>query len=474
MSPVQSQSSGPTEFDFAALAAELTSKFGDRFTRAEAVRDHHGHDESFWPTRAPDGVVFPRTTEEVADIARACTKHNVPMIPFGAGTALEGHVAAVSGGLSIDLSEMNQILDVAQEDMLATVQAGVRRKQLNENLRDTGLFFSVDPGADATLGGMCATGASGTTTVRYGTMRENVKALTIVTPAGDIVRTGSKARKSSAGYDITRLIIGSEGTLGIITEVTVRLFGQPEAKSAAICAFNTLKGAVDTVIETIQMGLGVARIELLDPLQIRACNAYSGLTLEEKPTLFLEFHGSPEAVDEQTNLFGELAAPHGGGNFQWATLEEARNHLWTARHNAYYAAQRLFPGKQAFSTDVCVPISRLTQCILDTEQDMAERGIEAPLLGHVGDGNFHLILLVDANDPEDMKRVHDFNERLIDRALSMGGTCSGEHGIGLGKMKWLRKEHGDNLALMRAIKSAFDPKGLMNPGKIFDAVPENN
>jgi len=448
-------------------AADLSAAFGNRFSQALALREQHGRDESFLPPCMPDGVVFPVTSAEVARIVDLCRAHNVPMIPFGAGTSLEGHIAATQGGLSIDLSRMNAVCEISAADMLATVQAGVRRKQLNNDLRDTGLFFSVDPGADATLGGMCATGASGTTTVRYGTMRENVLALTVVTPTGEIIRTGTKARKSSAGYDLTRLMIGSEGTLGIITEVTVRLHGQPAEKSAAVCAFATLDGAVNTVIETIQLGLGVARIELLDPLQIRACNAYSNLALAERPTLFLEFHGTREAVREQTETFVSVARANGADHVDWATREEDRNRLWTARHNAYYAGLQLRPGFRSMTTDVCVPIAKLAECIAETERDLKQAGLTAPLVGHVGDGNFHLIVLVDPERDADLAGAHAFNERLIERALALGGTCTGEHGVGYGKSKWLRREHGDALNTMKAIKQALDPQGLMNPGKLF-------
>lgn len=457
-----------TSQGFSQLAAELSTTYGERFTTSHSICEQHGRDESFHAAHPPEGVIFPETTEDVAQIVVACNRYRVPMIPFGVGTSLEGHVAAVKGGLSIDLSQMDKIKQVYTQDLNVVVEAGVRRRQLQSHLRDTGLFFSVDPGADATIGGMCASGASGTTTVRYGTMRENVLGLTVVTPTGEIIHTGTRARKSSAGYDLTRLMIGSEGTLGIITEATLRLHGQPEAISAAICGFKTLAGAIETVIATIQMGLGVARIEVVDALQIRACNAYSGLNLNEQPTLFLEFHGTPSAVNEQTETFGALARENGAEHFDWATKEEDRSRLWTARHNAYYAALQLKPGYRSLTTDVCVPISKLDDCILETQKDISDSGLTAPMVGHVGDGNFHLMVLIDPADEKALDKANAFNERLVNRALAMDGTCTGEHGIGFGKSKWLAMEHGEAFSTMKAIKSALDPEGLMNPGKLFD------
>ncbi len=452
-----------------ALAEEaLKSIFSKRLTTARADREAHGRDESFHEPALPDMVVYPQTTEEVAEIAKICHQYAVPMIPFGVGTSLEGHVAALKGGVSIDLSRMNRVLEVRREDLLCMVEPGVTRKQLNTYLRDTGLFFPVDPGADATLGGMCATGASGTTTVRYGAMRENVLALTVVTPQGDIIETGGRARKSSAGYDLTRLFVGSEGTLGMITRLTLRLYGIPEQTSAAVCAFETVADAVNAVIATIQSGLQVARIEFLDELQVKACNQYSDLTLEELPTLFLEFHGTNETVERDANRFGELAREFGARDLDWATKPEDRNRLWAARHNAYYAGLNLRPGAQGLTTDVCVPISRLATCVEETKKDITASGLIAPIVGHVGDGNFHVIVLVDPEDREALKEAEAFNERTVERALNMGGTCTGEHGVGYGKMAWLAKEHASALPMMKSIKAALDPKGIMNPGKVVD------
>jgi D-lactate dehydrogenase (cytochrome) len=396
-----------------------------------------------------------------------CAEHRVPVIAFGTGSSLEGHVNAPAGGISVDLSRMNQVLEVHAEDLDCVVQAGVTRKQLNEYLRDTGLFFPIDPGADASLGGMAATRASGTNAVRYGTMKDAVLALTVVMADGRIVHTGGRAKKSSAGYDLTRLMIGSEGTLGIITEVTLRLHGIPEAMSGGVCPFPDLESACNAVIQTIQLGLPVARIELLDTLQIRACNAYSKLDFEETPTLFVEFHGTEAGVREQSELFGEIAGENGGGTFVWATQAEDRNKLWTARHNAYWASLGLRPGSKGVSTDVCVPISRLADCIGETYRDIEESGLIAPLVGHVGDGNFHVLVLVDVEKPEEIEATEAFVERLNWRAIEMGGTCTGEHGVGQGKMKYLDREHGAGLDVMRTIKRALDPHGILNPGKIL-------
>ena len=451
----------------AGAVAALQAIFGDRVSILPEICAAHGRDLSFHEGSSPDAVVFPATTAEVAAIARLCSEHHVPMIPYGAGTSLEGHVVAVQGGVSVDLSSMNQILDIGQQDLDCLVEAGVTRQQLNTDLRDTGMFFPVDPGADATFGGMCATGASGTNAVRYGTMRENVLGLTIVLPSGEIVKTGGRARKSSAGYDLTRLFIGSEGTLGFITEVRLRLTGIPESISAGRCAFDTIEGAVNAVILTIQMGLPVARIELLDAHAIKGCNLYSHLEMEEKPTLFLEFHGTAQSVAEQAERFGEIAADHGGGAFTWATREEDRNRLWTARHNAFFAGLGMRPGCKALTTDVCVPISRLADCILETKADIGDSPMIAPLVGHVGDGNFHLIFLIDPDNPDEEREAHRLNDRLVERALAMGGTCTGEHGIGLGKKALLEKEHGSSMGLMRVLKQAIDPQDLMNPGKIL-------
>jgi len=448
--------------------AELKQRFGAQLSDSQGDCEAHGRDESFHEPAWPDAVLFAQSTEDVADAVKICGAHDFPIIPFGVGTSLEGHVMAVQGGLSIDLSRMDQILEVNVSDLDCTIQAGVTRKQLNTYLRDTGLFFPVDPGADATLGGMCATAASGTNAVRYGTMRENVLGIEAVLANGEIVSTGGRARKSAAGYDLTRLLIGSEGTLGVITQITLRLYGIPEAVSACVCPFDTLNGAVESVIATIQMGLPVARIELLDELQIRACNQYANLDLPEQPTLFLEFHGTEHGITDDTMRFKDLAREFGGGEFGWATHQEDRNRLWAARHDAAYATTQMRAGSKLMTTDVCVPISCLAACILETKQDLDRTDLLGTIAGHVGDGNFHVILALDADDPNEVEAMNAFNERLIERALAMGGTCTGEHGIGLGKMDFLGREHGDLIAPMRLIKQALDPQNLMNPGKIFD------
>ncbi len=409
---------------------------------------------------------MPASTAEVATIVSLCAQYKTPVIAFGTGTSLEGHVAALKGGVCIDLSQMNRILRVGAEDLDATVEAGVTRKQLNEYLRDTGLFFPIDPGADASLGGMAATRASGTNAVRYGTMRENVLSLTVVLADGRVIRTASRARKSAAGYDLTRLFVGSEGTLGVITEVTVRLYGIPEAISAAVCAFPTIAAAVDTVILTIQSGVPVARIELLDEAQIDAINKYSKLDHRVAPTLFFEFHGSDAGVAEQVETVKAIAAEHGGDDFRWATSPEERSKLWQARHDAYYAALALRPGSKGWPTDVCVPISRLAACIAETKRDLAQSSIPSALAGHVGDGNFHLIFMIDPQSQEEIAEAGRLNERMVNRALAMEGTCTGEHGIGYGKMDFLVTEHGEAVSVMRSIKQALDPEGIMNPGKI--------
>ena len=445
----------------------LQALLGERLSTSAAVREQHGRDESYHPAQAPDAVAFARSTEEVVAIVKICADHGVPLIPFGTGTSLEGHVAAVAGGVCVDLSGMDHNLKVNAEDCDCVVQAGVTRKTLNEYLRDTGLFFPIDPGADASLGGMAATGASGTNAVRYGAMRENVLGLTVVLADGRVVRTSRRARKTSSGYDLTRLFVGSEGTLGIITEVAVRLYGIPEAISAATCGFPDVASAVNATILTIQSGLPVARIELIDAKSIAGINAYSKLDLVEQPTLFLEFHGTEDGVREQAERFGDIAAEFGGGGFDWATRPEDRNRLWEARHTAYYAALAMYPGKKGMPTDVCVPISRLADCIEQTQRDLVESGIDAPIIGHVGDGNFHTLLTFDPGDAEEVARCKAFNERLILRALAMDGTCTGEHGIGMGKMRFLDAEHGEAVGVMRAVKLALDPNNLMNPGKIL-------
>ncbi|MBI2833701.1 MAG: FAD-binding protein [Acidobacteria bacterium] len=451
-----------------AVAAELGATLADAVSTATAVREHHSKGESYHPPAPPDIVCFPQTTEQVCAIVRTCARHEMPIVPFGAGTSLEGHVAALDGGVSVDMSRMNRILRVSAADMDVTVEAGVTHRQLNHALRNTGLMFFVDPGADATIGGMTATRASGTTAVRYGTMRENVLALTVVLADGRVLHTGSRARKSASGYDLTRLFVGSEGTLGIVTEVTLRLHGRPEALSAAVCGFSTLEGAVDTVIATIQLGVPVARIELLDEVQMAATARYADLPYAIAPTLFFEFHGLSEgSVVEQAKIVQEIASEHGGSNFKWATTPEDRARLWRARHDAYYAALALRPGAQAWTTDVCVPISRLAECIRETQRDNEAASIPAPLVGHVGDGNFHLIYVIDPSRPAELEEATRLNDRLVARALALGGTCTGEHGVGYGKLPYVRQEHGDALDIMRAIKHALDPNNLMNPGKLI-------
>ncbi|WP_300318586.1 FAD-linked oxidase C-terminal domain-containing protein [Accumulibacter sp.] len=446
----------------------LSGRFGARFSQGESVRMQHGRDESAHEPALPDGVVFVETTEEVAEIARLCHSHRVPMIPYGAGSSVEGHVLAIHGGISIDLSRMNAILACHAEDLDATVEAGVTRLQLNAALKGSGLFFPIDPGADASLAGMAATRASGTNAVRYGTMRDNVLGMTVVLADGRVIRTGGRARKSSAGYDLTRLLIGSEGTLGIITELTVRLYPIPEAIAAAVCAFPGIDAAVNTAIQTIQLGVPVARIELLDALTLSAVNRYSKTALKELPTLFFEFHGSPASVSEQAQLVQEIAGGLGGEDFAWATRGEDRARLWQARHNAYFACLQLKPGCRSFPTDVCVPISRLAECIARTNDDIAGVSLPIALFGHVGDGNFHLVVLVDPASADDLRQAEWINQRLVERALVMSGTCTGEHGVGIGKTRFMVREHGsDALAVMRAIKAALDPFQLLNPGKIL-------
>ena len=451
------------------LFATLHGLLGDRVTSAAAVRDHHSRGESYHTPAPPDLVAFPLTTEEVSAIVRACADRGVPVIPFGAGTSLEGQVLALRGGVTIDLSRMNRILRVSVEDLDATVQAGVTHRQLARHLQNTGLTFFVDPGADATLGGMTATGASGTTAVRYGTMRENVRGLTVVLADGRSISTGGRARKSSAGYDLTRLFVGSEGTLGVITEITLRLQPLPDAVAAAVCGFPTIGDAVQTVIATIQLGVPVARIELLDEVQMDAINRHAKLAYQPLPTLFFEFHGHSEReVGEHAETVQALAAERSGSNFAWVTRPEDRAKLWRARHDAYFASLALRPGAKAWSTDACVPISRLADCIVESKRDLDESPLTGTLVGHVGDGNFHMLYLVDPDSPEEMAEATRLNERLVKRAQDMGGTCSGEHGVGIGKMRYLAREHGDAaMDAMRAVKQALDPQGIMNPGKIL-------
>ncbi len=451
-----------------ALVERLRQRFGDRFSTAEAVREHHGRDESPFLPVPPDGVVFAESTEEVAEIVKACGEHKVPIIPFGVGSSLEGHLLAVQGGLSVDLSRMNEVLSINPEDLTATVQTCVTRKQLNEALRDTGLFFPIDPGADASIGGMAATRASGTNAVRYGTMRENVLGLKVVTPQGTVVETGTRAKKSSAGYDLTRMFVGSEGTLGVITEVTVKLYPQPESIAAAVVSFPTIRGAVDTVIQMIQLGVPVARSEFIDAEAIKAMNNYAKLSLREQPTLFLEFHGSEAGVKEQAQTVQELASDNGGEGFDWATRPEDRTELWNARHNAYFACLQARPGSRAISTDTCVPISRLADCLVGAREILDRSSTPTMIVGHVGDGNFHCVILLDPENPQEVEQSEKLNDEIVKLALSLEGTCTGEHGIGLHKIGFLVDEAGeDAIDLMRRIKLAIDPDNIMNPGKIF-------
>lgn len=458
------------------LLVALQNLFEDRCTISNAVCQQHGSDESSYDTMPPDAVVFAQNTDEVATIVKLCHHYAVPAIPYGAGSSLEGHLLALHGGISIDLSQMNQVVAVHQQDLTATVQAGVTRKQLNLEIKDTGLFFPIDPGADATIGGMAATRASGTNAVRYGTMRENVLALTVVTADGNIIRTGTRAKKSSAGYDLTRVFVGSEGTLGVITEVTVKLYPLPQAISTAVCSFEATFDAVNAVIQTIQMGIPVARVEFLDENGVRAINAYDKLSLPEKPLLLFEFHGNEQGVKEQAELVQEIAADNGAGEFSWATQPEDRSRLWGARHNAYFALLQLRPGAKAISTDCCVPISRLAECIIETQLDCERHQILHSVIGHVGDGNFHVLMLIDPHNPAEVTNAEGVNSRMVSRALAMDGTCTGEHGVGMHKMAFLIEEHGSAaIQMMRALKQAFDPKNIMNPGKIiaWDAPQEH-
>jgi len=456
----------PREFDQTVLA-ELRALLGERVTTSSGIREHHGKDESYFPYAAPDAVVFPHSTEEVRDIVNICRRHRVPMIPYGVGTSLEGHVLAVNGGVTLDLSQMNQVIAVHEADLDAVVEAGVTRKQLNEYIKHTGLFFPVDPGADATIGGMAATRASGTNAVRYGTMRENVIALKVVLADGRIIQTSRRPKKSAAGYDLTRLFVGSEGTLGIITEVTVRLYPVQEAMSAAVCAFDSIDGCTNTVIQTIQAGIPIARCDIVCDKTIAAINAYKKTDYRVAPTVFFEFHGTAASVVEQAEAVQAIARENGGMDFQWATRPEDRNRLWDARHDAYFACLQLRPGSRAVSTDVCVPISRLAECVRETMADTKNYFAPVPLLGHIGDGNFHLMLFVDPDKPEETEIAKQFNRRLVARALAMEGTCTGEHGVGLGKQESLRTELGEDvIAVMRDIKRVFDPDNLLNPGKV--------
>ena len=454
------------ETGIATAIDSLAQRFGPRCDRSAAMREQHGHTTTFLPNQPPDAVVFVQSTEEVQDIARICSAHRVPIVPFGTGSSLEGHVNAPAGGISVDFSQMNKVLDIHAQDMDVVVEPGVTRKTLNTELRDTGLFFPVDPGADASLGGMVATGASGTNAVRYGTMRDNVLGLKAVLPSGEVMRTGGRARKSSAGYDLTRLLVGSEGTLGLITEITLKLHGIPEAISAATATFADEEAACNATIMAIQYGLPVSRIELLDALNVKALNDHSGLGLPEQPLLLLEFIGSEAAVAEQTEVFTDIAAEFGGTVQGTAVHEEDRNRLWSARHNAYFAARNLRPGADALSTDICVPVSRLAEAVVRGRDKAAELGLLAPVVGHVGDGNFHMLALFDAADPTQVDAVNALSGYLSEMAIAMGGTCTGEHGIGQGKAHYLEREIGGAaLGVMAGIKAAIDPLGIMNPGK---------
>ncbi len=451
----------------APLLSALKARFGSRLSTAQAMREHHGRDESSYDPMLPDAVVFAQSTDDVAAAVALCNEHGFPVIAYGTGTSLEGHILALQGGLSIDLSQMNRVVAVNAEDLTVTVQPGVTRKQLNNEIKDSGLFFPIDPGADASIGGMAATRASGTNAVRYGTMRENVLALTVVTAEGKVIKTGTRAKKSSAGYDLTRLFVGSEGTLGIITEITLRLYPQPEAVSAAVCSFPTIAAAVNTVIQTIQMGVPVARVEFVDESGVKAINKHDKLSLPEKPLLLFEFHGSEHGVQEQAEVVQQIADEHGAEGFEWATRPEDRSRLWQARHNAYFALLQLRPGSRAISTDCCVPISRLAECLLETKADCEREKIIHGIVGHVGDGNFHVQMLVDPNDPADIARAEAVNGRMVARAIAMDGTCTGEHGVGLHKIDFLVQEHGQGaIDVMRTLKHALDPNNILNPGKI--------
>jgi D-lactate dehydrogenase (cytochrome) len=460
-----------TRPDVAIAIAILKQRFGDRVQTGEAIRRQHANTVTWLTNEPPDAVVWPRSTEEVREIVELASTHRVPIVPFGAGTSLEGHVNAPHGGLSLDFQQMDEILAVNERDLDCVVQPGVSRKKLNDYLRDMGLFFPVDPGAEeATIGGMAATRASGTTAVRYGTMRDNVLNLTAVMADGSVVRTARRARKSSAGYDLTRLLVGSEGTLGIITEVAVRLYGIPEVILAAVCPFKSIEGACNAVIQAIQLGLGLARMELLDEIQVRAINLHAKLGLEEQPMLFLEFHGTENGAREQVKLFEEIALSEGAVRFDWAEKEEDRRRLWKARHEAYWANKSTWPGREGLATDVCVPISRLAECVLETQADIRRTGLIAPIVGHVGDGNFHSTPMIDPNNPQEIEAAKGFLERLAARALAMDGTCTGEHGVGQGKRKYLEAEHGAGVAVMRSIKATLDPQNILNPGKIMPAA----
>lgn len=453
--------------DIKSAVAALRSAFGDQISTASAVLEHHGTDEAYYPVTPPDAVAFPRSTQDVSDMVKICAAHGCPIVPWGVGTSLEGHALPIKGGVTFDMGQMNKLLKTYDADLCAVVQPGITREELNEELRATGLFFPVDPGANASIGGMTATRASGTTAVRYGTMKENVLALEVVMADGRIVRTGTRAKKSSAGYDLTKLFIGSEGTLGIITELTLRLQGQPEAIGAAICDFETVDDAVNAVIMAVQMGVPVARMELIDAPSMAAINAYSGLDYAHKPHLFMEFHGSEVGVKDQSQTMAEIIQEFGGGAFEWSTKAEDRSRIWKARHNAYYACKARKPGYLGFTTDICVPISELSSAIAETQADCEATGLEGTILGHVGDGNYHVLFLLEPGNDDDLKMAKELAHRMATRALAIGGTVTGEHGIGIGKMKYMGAEHGEGLGVMIDIKRAMDPQGIMNPGKML-------
>jgi D-lactate dehydrogenase (cytochrome) len=458
----------PEPVALATAIEALAARFGNRLVTSQAVREQHGHTTTWLPNQPPDAVVMAQETADIQDVVRICAANGVPVIAFGTGTSLEGQVNAPAGGICIDLRDMNRILEVHAEDLDCVIQPGVTRKALNENLRDQGLFFPIDPGADASLGGMASTRASGTNAVRYGTMRDNVLALKVVRGDGEIIKTGTRAKKSSAGYDLTHLFVGAEGTLGIISELTIKLRGIPDTIAAASCSFATVAGACQATILAVQTGIPLARIELLNEAQVRCCNAYSKLTLPETPLLLLEFHGSEAEVAEQSKNFREIALECGGGAFTWTTRPEDRTKLWQARHDAYWSVKSLRPGSDVAATDVCVPISRLAECVTETEDDLARMNLLAPIVGHVGDGNFHCSMVCDPNDAGEVARAEAFMHRLVERAQTMGGTCTGEHGIGQGKQKYLKAELGvEALDAMRAIKQALDPQNIFNPGKIL-------
>ena len=447
--------------------SKIKDKFGQQFSDSKSIREQHSHTMTIHESELPDGVLFASNKNDVSDAVKICNDFRCPIIPFGVGSSFEGHVNAPFGGLSIDLNNMNEILNVYQDDLLVTVQPGVTREQLNTHLRDTGLFFPIDPGANASIGGMSSTRASGTNAVRYGTMKDNVVSIEAVMPNGEIIKTSNKAKKSSAGYDLTRLLVGSEGTLGIITEITLKLYGIPEVIAGGRVSFTSIKDAADTVITTIQSGIPVARIELLDEIQVKACNLYSKLSLPEEPLLLLEFHGSKKSVDEQSELFGEIALEFGGNNYEWTSNNEERNKLWKARHDAYWAARSYMPGTEMYSTDVCVPISRLSECIVETVKDLNDNDLIGPIASHAGDGNFHVAVMLDTNNENEVSKLGPFLDRLSDRAIKMDGTCTGEHGIGQGKRKYMYNELGNSVDVMEAIKKSFDPNLIMNPGKLF-------